>query len=307
MAQNVFRADQIIKNDDKVMLKFAKEFKAPVSEEVEEAEEYTGPTVEELKQQADEFKANWEAEKEKMLAEAQASADEIVKKAEDKAFQQVKQQNDQAQIIKNEAQKQADEIIKKANEEAASIIASAHEKETEILNKANEDGFKKGQEDGFKEGKEEADRLIERLHKMITSVQEKRQEILDGTEQEIVNLVLLISRKVVKILSENQKSVIMANVIQALKKVKGRGEVTLRVNTEDLNLTTEHVGDFVKQVENIKDINIVEDSSVEKGGCIVETDFGAIDARISSQLNELENQILNVSPIKSVSKADTGN
>ena len=142
---------------------------------------------------------------------------------------------------------------------------------------------------------------------MIEAVQAKRQEILDNTEQQIVNLVILISRKVVKIMSENQKSVIMSNVLQALKKVKGSGDVTLRVNLADVKLTTEHIKDFIHQVENIKNISVVEDSSVEKGGCIVETDFGAIDARISSQLNELETQILNISPIKTVGKSEVIN
>ena len=142
---------------------------------------------------------------------------------------------------------------------------------------------------------------------MIEAVQAKRQEVLDNTEQQIVNLVILISRKVVKIMSENQKSVIMSNVLQALKKVKGSGDVTLRVNLADVKLTTEHIKDFIHQVENIKNISVVEDSSVEKGGCIVETDFGAIDARISSQLNELETQILNISPIKTVGKSEVIN
>jgi len=58
----------------------------------------------------------------------------------------------------------------------------------------------------------------------------------------------------------------------------------------------------MEAVESIKNITVAEDSSVEKGGCIVETDFGAIDARISSQLNELEQKILEISPIKTVTK-----
>ena len=69
----------------------------------------------------------------------------------------------------------------------------------------------------------------------------------------------------------------MSNVLAALKKVKGRCEVTLRVNLEDVKLTTEHIDDFIKRVENIRGITVVEDSTVEKDGCIVETDFGAID------------------------------
>ena len=95
--------------------------------------------------------------------------------------------------------------------------------------------------------------------------------------------------------------------MQALKKVKGRGDVTLRVNLADVKLTTDHTKDFISQVENIKNISVVEDSSVDRGGCIVETDFGAIDARIASQLAELETKILEISPIKSVGKSEVIN
>lgn len=307
MAQTVFRPSEIKKSDEKMLLKLTKDFAPEEEEVVEEIPEYTGPTADDLRREAEEFKKKWELEKEKMLSEAQKKADDIVKNAEDAAFAQVKHQSDQSQILKANAQKEADEILEKAKLQADEIIKKAHEQEQEIFDRSNHDGYKKGHEEGYQFGNEEAKRLVERLHKMIEAIQQKRQEILDGTEQQIVSLVLLISRKVVKIMSENQKSVIMANVIQSLKKVKGRGDVTLRVNLDDVKLTTEHIKDFVKQVENIKNIYVVEDSSVEKGGCIVETDFGAIDARIASQLSELETQILNIAPIKNVSKSEVIN
>lgn len=307
MAQTVFRPNEIKKSDKKMLLKLTRDFAPEEEEVVEEIPEYTGPTADDLRREAEEFKKKWELEKEKMLAEAQKKADDIVKNAEDAAFAKVKHQSDQSQILKANAQKEADEILEKAKLQADEIIKKAHEQEQEIFDRSNHDGYEKGHEEGYQFGNEEAKRLVERLHKMIEAIQQKRQEILDGTEQQIVSLVLLISRKVVKIMSENQKSVIMANIIQALKKVKGRGDVTLRVNLDDVKLTTEHIKDFIKQVENIKNIYVVEDSSVEKGGCIVETDFGAIDARIASQLSELETQILNIAPIKNVSKSEVIN
>ena len=79
----------------------------------------------------------------------------------------------------------------------------------------------------------------------------------------------------------------------------------LKVNLEDVKLTSEHTKEFIEHVENVEDISILEDSSVEKGGVIVETDFGSIDARISSQLTELENKILEVSPLKSIKRQDS--
>lgn len=307
MAQTVFRPAEVNNTKSEVVLQFTKNFAPPEEEKVEEVPEYTGPTADDLRKEAEAFKLQWEDEKAKMLEKAQAEADQIVKNAEDAAFAQVKQHSDQAAVIKSQAQKEAQDIVEKAKADAQNIISSAKVEEKSLFEKAKSDGFKAGHEEGYKAGNEEAQRLVERIHKMIEAVQAKRQEILDNTEQQIVNLVILIARKVVKIMSENQKSVIMSNVLQALKKVKGSGDVVLRVNLADVKLTTEHIKDFIHQVENIKNISVVEDSSVEKGGCIVETDFGAIDARISSQLNELETQILNMSPIKTVGKSEVIN
>jgi flagellar assembly protein FliH len=305
MAKTVFRPDEIKSTSGEMILKLVHEFRpAEVKKPDEPIEQYTGPTIEDLKQKADEYKKNWEKEKLKMLNDARNSADEIVKKAEDAAFDEVKRQTDQAQILKSDAQRDADEILKKAQSDALKIVAEAHTEESKIKEDARKNGYDEGRESGYKDGSAEAGRLVDRMHNILDAVMQRREEILRETETQIVELVILMTRKVVKIISDNQKSVIMSNVLAALKKMKGRGDVTLRVNLEDVKLTTEHIDDFIKRVENIKGITVLEDSSVEKGGCIVETDFGAIDARISSQLNELEQRILEISPVKTLTKSD---
>ncbi|MBE6344537.1 MAG: flagellar assembly protein FliH [Spirochaetaceae bacterium] len=305
MAKTVFRPGEIKNIEDKVMLKLSHSFEPEVEEVEEEVEpEYTGPTAEDLRREAEEFKVQWEAEKQQMLSKAQADADAIVAKAEQAAFEQVKRQTDQSQVIKTQAEQTAAEIIKNAQDQAKTIVADAEAQRDKIQDDAYKAGFEEGRENGFKEGNQEADRLVDRLHVILDRIMDKRQEILDGTEQQIVELVLLMTRKIVKIISENQRNVVMSNVLQALRKVKGRGDVTVRVNLADLKLTTEHTKEFMQSVENIKNLTIMEDSSIDRGGCIVETDFGSIDARISSQLAELEQKILEISPIKTVTKTN---
>ena len=304
MAKTVFRPNEIKAKPGEVTLKLIHDY-SPV-EEVEEApvEEYTGPTPDDLRREAEAFKTGWEIEKKRMLEIAQASADDIVKKAEEAAFAEVKRQTDQAQIIKNDAEQTASKIIEDAKLEAERIIQEANVEKENIKAIAHQDGYKEGHEQGFMEGQNEVNRLVERVHKIVESVMVRREEILCETEQQIVELVLLMTRKVVKIISENQKTVVLSNVLAALKKIRTRGNITLRVNTEDLKLTTAHVDEFIKRIENVNGISVIEDSSVDRGGCIVETDFGAIDARISSQLAELESKIMEISPVKSVSKSD---
>lgn len=303
MKKNVFTPQEITKGKGKVMLQLAKIYEPEKEEKKEEAvPEYTGPTADDLRREAEEFKVEWEKQKAQMLEDAQAEAEEIIKSAQDNAFDEVRRKTDEAAVIRQQAATEAEDIIKKAEEKAREITLEAETKKDKITGDAYKDGFDKGSEEGYNEGRQEAQRLIDRLHTILEKTVDKRQEILDETEQQIVELVLLISRKVVKTISENQRSVVMQNILQALRKVKGRGDVTIRVNLADLDLTTEHTKDFMQAVESVRNITVAEDSSVERGGCIIETDFGAIDARISSQLNELEQKILEISPIKTVNK-----
>lgn len=304
MVKTVFRSNEIKNKEEKFQLKLLHDYAPVVEEVIEEVPEYEGPTADDLRREAEEYKKQFEIEKQGMLDEAQRKADEIVKKAEDAAFAEVKRQTDQAQVIKTQAETEVSKIKAEAQAEAERIIAEAQAERDKIINESKKQGYDTGYEAGYQDGQKEADRLVERMHNILDNVMKRREEILSETEYQIVELVVLMARKVVKIISENQKTVIMNNVLQALKKVKGRGDVTIRVNLADAKLTTEHIQDFIDRVEAVKGITVVEDTTVEKGGCIVETDFGAIDARISSQLTELEQKIMEISPVKTVAKSD---
>ncbi len=249
MAKTVFRPNEIKQKNGEVTLKLIHDY-TPVEEVEEVVEQYSGPTPDQLRREAEAFKAGWEIEKQRMLEEAQKNADDIVKKAEDAAFAEVKRQSEQAQVIKTNAERAAQEVVKQAQEEAQKILSNAHAEEETIKNTARENGFAAGHDEGFAKGNEEVERLIERMHKILESVMQRREDILDETEQQIVELVVLMTRKVVKVISDNQKSVINNNVLAALKKVKGRGSVTLRVNLEDLKLATQNIDEFIKRCEN---------------------------------------------------------
>jgi len=300
VAKNVFRADEILYQSRKVFIEPPK-VEAPPPEEPEAlapAEEYAGPTVDDIRKEAEAFKSRWEEEKARLLASAQEEADKIKKEAERVAFEEVKRKNNQAQKIRQEAEDEAKRILEEARKQAADLEAEIRGRVERVEKEAQGKGEEQGREQGYQEGRGEVQRLIENLQRIITAAIERRNQIIEESETQVINLVLLIAKKVIKVISENQKNVVINNVVQALRKLKSRGEVVIRVNLADLELTSAHVGDFLKMVENVKSITVLEDSSVDRGGCIIETDFGQIDARISSQLAEIEERILELAPIR---------
>jgi flagellar assembly protein FliH len=310
MLKAVFRPQELVPLPNKHIIDSPTSFPdlahlAKVEEVVEDpkdVEEYKGPTADDLRHEAETFKSNWEEEKGKMLADAKAEAENIISEAQKAAFHEIKRKTDEAQVIKQQAEEESDRIIADAKTRAAELENEIRQNLEGERKEARDKGREEGRGKGFEEGRAEVKRLIERTQVALERAQDKRAEILSQTEQEIVDLVLLISRKVIKVISENQRNVIISNVVQALRKVKAKGEVIIRVNMNDLQLATEHKQEFIKLLEGSKSIQVVEDSSVDSGGCIIETDFGEIDARISSQLAELENRILEISPYKSTLK-----
>jgi flagellar assembly protein FliH len=303
LAKNVFKPQEIMYLSRKVFIEPPKIVTEEPVEEVDAVEEtggeFTGPTVEDIRREAERFRKDWEKEKERLMSQAQGDAEKIRKDAEKVAFDEVKRKNNQAQKIRQEAEDQAQVILAESRQKAADLESDIKQRVTQTEREAYERGYADGHAKGYGEGRAEVERLVESLHSIITKAIEKRNEIIEEAETQIINLVLLIVKKVIKVISENQKNVVINNVVQALRKLKSRGDVVIRVNLADLELTSEHVKDFMKMVENVKSITVLEDSSVDRGGCIIETDFGQIDARISSQLHEIEERILELMPIRS--------
>lgn len=299
MAKSVFRPQEIVNlTAQKIKIE------APVFEseadEVEELEEfeYLGPTAEDLKREADAFKASWEREKQAMIDEAQARAEAIVKQAEETAFEEVRKKSDQATAEKQAVEEEVRKLREETQAETERMREETEKQLEDIRKEAFDKGYEAGREEGFQSGSAEVARLIDRIHTVLNKSIEKRGEIIEEAESQLIDLVLQISRKVIKVVSENQKNVVINNVVQALRKMKSRGDVAIKVNLADLEITTEHTQDFLRMVENVKSITVLEDSSVDRGGCLIETDFGQIDARISSQLKEIEEKILDIVPIK---------
>jgi flagellar assembly protein FliH len=305
VARKIFRAQEVTELKSKVLItppqirsKPRELEPEPEIEEIEEAEPV------EIGEEAEPTPAI-EDEHERILGEAQrikvdaeVEVERIKNEAEETAFKLMQKSNVDVRKAKEEAEVEAEQILDNARAEVDRIMEEAKRQAEEILAEAKRNAYGEGREEGFKEGQEEVTRLVERLHAMLNAASDKRQELLNNTEKQIVDLVLLISRKVVKVISESEKKVVNENVKQALEKVKGETEITIKVNTQDLNLTTRNKKQFIGAVESLEQVTIEEDNRVEPGGCVIETSFGDIDAHIQTQLDIIEERIRELIPIQ---------
>lgn len=272
-----------------------KEFE--VDEDGNPVDVYQGPSIEEMEAELERYRRETEEEVNRMIAEAQAKVQKIQEEGKQAAFKELQDAREEIKVEMEKFRRDSEREIERGKFEAEKMIKDAELKVSEIEHEAYKKGYEAGREEGYKEGQAEVMRLIDRLGTIVSTAVDIREDIIGSSEKLMTEMILMIARKVIKDEIVERREVVINNIKDALKRVKDRDRVDIRVNFADLDMTTAHKDELIKMMESLKKVNIYEDSRVERGGCIIETDVGAVDARISTQLDTIEEAIRNTSSI----------
>ena len=257
---------------------------------------YHGPTIEEIEAELEQIRKENEEKIQRELEEAHDKSRQIEEDGKAVAFNLIQESKEKVKREDEAARLNADQIVERAKLEVERMVKEAEMRVAEIEHEAYQKGYDAGREVGFKKGQSEVRRLIDRLGTIVGQAIDVRENIIADSEKQMVDMILMISRKVIKDEVVERKEVVLNNIREALKRIKDRDRVDIRVNFADLELTTAHKDELIKMMESLRKVNIYEDSRIDRGGCIIETDVGSIDARISTQLKELEEAIRNAEP-----------
>jgi len=307
MAKLVFKPVQIADLQEEVDIALPEKYKKfhktdeqdefEVDQEGNIIEQYQGPSIEEIEAELQRYREETEEQVRQLLEDAKRKAREIEEEGRTKAFQMVQDSKEKIKLEEDSGKAKAEQILDRAKMEVERMIKEAEMKQAEIEHEAYQKGYDAGREVGFKKGQGEVRRLIDRLGTIIGKAIDIREEMIAASEKQMVEMILVIARKVIKDEIIERKEIVLNNIREAMKRIKDRDRIDIRVNFADLELTTAHKDDLIKLMESLRKVNIYEDSRVDRGGVIIETDVGAIDARISTQLKEIEEAIRNVEPI----------
>nr|WP_267518124.1 flagellar assembly protein FliH [Borreliella afzelii] len=227
--------------------------------------------------------------------EVQIESKRLIEEAKVEANQVLEAAKQEADLLQREAIYKKESIETESNAEIERLAREYEEKlktDLEIATaKGREEGYSKGYESGF----EDFDKLMRKFHSIIASLIAERKGILESSSGQIVSLVMQIAIKVIKRITDSQKDIVLENVNDALKRVKDKTQITIRVNLDDLDIVRHKKSAFISRFDVIENLEIIEDPNIGKGGCIIETNFGEIDARISSQLDKIEEKFKNFS------------
>jgi flagellar assembly protein FliH len=148
--------------------------------------------------------------------------------------------------------------------------------------------LKNGYEDGLKQAQQELNQYKQTFEAVFSSIDSAFKEIDQKVIQAIKQLAVSISKQIIRRELQINSEQVVSVVKEAIKLLPlDKSRLIIHLNPSDISV--------VKKVFNQDDIvqsySLVEDPSVQRGGCKLATDDSIIDATIDSQIAQLAAKI----------------
>lgn len=199
------------------------------------------------------------------------------------------------------------ENINKAKQGVKELMADAIAKakknaidiKEQALKEGKDTGYKDGYQEGFEKGKttakEDYGPLLETLNNLILDLSEFRKMMYPKVEKEMVGTIVDLTKKVLRHEMNLREDIVKEMILLAMDSVVNKENMTIHVHPDDKKYAEEFSPELKNLFGEIKNISFETNSGVERGGCVVKTNFGTIAAGID-QLEEKIDKILQFTP-----------
>ena len=206
------------------------------------------------------------------------------------------------------AKQQAAELLAQANQEINEMKVRAEREtaqEAERIKAATAEAAKKqGHATGLQQGLDEAKRqMADQLKQtadicnaMVAAAEQESSRVLLEAEPKIIELVLAISRKIICDEVEERPAVVLGLVRGALERVRDQNQIIIHVSPEDYEFILQSRQLLQTVVGAERSLTLTADSVLGKGGCLIETSFGTVEAGIDTQLESIRRVLQGMLP-----------
>ena len=155
-----------------------------------------------------------------------------------------------------------------------------------------EESYKKGFAAGIGHQKSELVAAMDTIAAVAAGISHLRKNVISKSEQQIVRLSIAIAEKIIGQEVATRKDVILGILRIALKNISETDGMKIRINPHDFRYMMEVKKDFLQSIDGVRNLVFEEDISIKRGGALIETMFGEVDARWENQLQEIKSAML---------------
>lgn len=193
------------------------------------------------------------------------------------------------------ARRQVEENLQQAREDAENIVLEARDEVDALKEQAREEGYRQGFDKAIQEATVQAEDIRAQARQVMEVARAEHNNIINEAEEEIIALVISVAEKVIGSQLVSRPELVGGIVRAAIQKATDREELVIRVNPEDLEYVTSLNEDLRKETQGMRTLRIIPDSIISRGGCVLETSNGSVDATLERQLSEIREALMEVS------------
>jgi flagellar assembly protein FliH len=170
--------------------------------------------------------------------------------------------------------------------------ASAEDAEQAAFCRGFSDGERKGYEQGESDGREAAlkqiESVLQALRLLLTELEALRRREVRHLEKEAVELALAVARKVAGQEIAARPEGVASLVRDGIRRLEHAGALMIRMNPADLERLSDVPSQLLDGLADPGRVRFEADASISAGGCFIESDAGAVDARVERRFQIVE-------------------
>ena len=159
----------------------------------------------------------------------------------------------------------------------ALIIAEAERERDAVREKARQEGDAQS---------------LAKWNGILAQTQHRAEELAKSWEETMLRLSTRVAEKIIGEELKVHPEAIVSIVREVLQGTRAGKHLVIQVNEADAQMVRSRVDQLRGSVGVTSEIEIVSSPSVPRGGCVIESELGIIDARLETQLKCLEDVLV---------------
>jgi flagellar assembly protein FliH len=239
---------------------------------------------------ASEFESDKFNRENSLLTDAEAYARSIREGAELYKRQLLSKTEDahaEAEQLKRETQ-----ALKQAMEdERQDVLQNAYTEAEQIKEQGYQEGFEAGRQEGMQQRFQESEYLAHQMSAVIEQLASLRQVVRFQAEQELVQLSVLIAKRVIIQELELNPEMLQNILRKALKEIETMGRIQVFLHPEDFEFIQNTGVDLEQYMDEDQTLSIKVNPDAEPGSIYIETDDNALNFTLQQQFEQVEEEL----------------
>lgn len=159
---------------------------------------------------------------------------------------------------------------------------------------AFDEGYEQGRGKTLSREKEKAGSIQEILVDATECMHQHHQMIRGMVQSEGMRMALELADRIIKHAINSDPETAIQNLENVIQVAVKHDHVKIKLNPEDDKTVRNIILEAFPDVDIDQQFEFITDRSIHRGGCLVETDYGIVDARIDQQLEAIAGELKNV-------------